>query len=541
VSAAHVVAAVAAVVLAAGAIWLRRKGRLSGERFLLALVAAAALGIYASGVLGNLPNAEHLITDLAETLGAGTYALVGALAFLETGAFVGLVAPGEFTVIVGGVIAGEGTIDIVPLIGLTWFCCIAGDTTSFFIGRKLGRSFLERHGPKVKITHERLSQVEGYFDRHGGKTILIGRFVGLVRALAPFVAGSSGMPYRRFIPFSILGTGLWSTFFLLLGYFFYQSFDKVAAIAGRATLVFGFLVGAIVLIVWSYRQLRDDEKRARFVAWVDRQSRRPLLRPFAAVARWLWRAILRPLWMVVAPPVRFFWDRLLPGDLGLQLTTAVAVAGVGLYVFVAYIVVVSGNPGPTGFDDRVFDMARDLRLDIGVDAAKILTVFGSLPVVGGFVLVSAAVLAWKRQPIELVGLVVSLILIYVAVHVTKGALDRPRPPDPLAGSIGSAYPSGHAAYSTAYVAMAVIASRVLGGIFARGAFVLLAVAFAAAIGGTRVVLQVHWWSDVTGGWGLGAAIFGSVAVVGLFVGYFRHNDPSPATAERPERAAPEHV
>ena len=82
-----------------------------------------------------------------------------------------------------------------------------GDTTSFYIGRRLGRRFLEQHGPRVKITHERLEQVEGYFDRHGGKTILIGRFIGLVRALAPFIAGSSGLAYRRFIPYSIVGCG----------------------------------------------------------------------------------------------------------------------------------------------------------------------------------------------------------------------------------------------------------------------------------------------------------------------------------------------
>ena len=104
-----------------------------------------------------------------------------------------------------------------------------GDTTSFYIGRRLGRSFLEKHGPRVKITHERLEQVEGYFDRHGGKTILIGRFIGLVRALAPFIAGSSGMPYRRFIPYSVVGCGAWATLFCVLGYIFWRSFDKVAA------------------------------------------------------------------------------------------------------------------------------------------------------------------------------------------------------------------------------------------------------------------------------------------------------------------------
>ena len=74
----------------------------------------------------------------------------------------------------------------------------------------------------MKITAERLAQVEGYFAKHGGKTILIGRFIGLVRALAPFIAGSSKMPYRRFAPYSVIGTGLWAATFVLLGYFFWQ-------------------------------------------------------------------------------------------------------------------------------------------------------------------------------------------------------------------------------------------------------------------------------------------------------------------------------
>jgi undecaprenyl-diphosphatase len=540
VSAAQVGATAVAAGLVGFVLWRRR--RLSRGRIALLLLAAVVFGIFASGVLGALPNAKTAIEDIAEALGQGTYVLVGVLAFLETGAFVGLVAPGETVVIAGGVIAGQGTIDLLPLIGLTWACCIAGDSTSFFIGRRLGRQFLERHGPKVKITHERLDRVDGYFQRHGGKTILIGRFVGLVRALAPFVAGSSGMPYRRFIPYSVIGTGLWSTTFLILGYVFWRSFDRVADVAGRATFAFGVVVGVSVAIWWAVRRLRDDEQRERFVRWVECQSRRPLVRPFAAVAVGLWRVLVRPVWRVVWPQVRFVWQRVTPGDLGLELTTAFAVAGVGFYVFIAYLMVVAADPSPTGFDERVQNVAADLRTDIGVDAAEIVTVFGSLTVVGALVLLGAALLAWRRRPVELAVLVISMIAIYAAVHITKGALDRPRPPEPLVGSSGSAYPSGHAAYSTAYVAMAIIAARVLPGFVSRTALVVIATLLAAAIGASRLVLDVHWWSDVLGGWGVGAAIFGAVGVVGLIVGYVRNNQqPAAAPAERTAPAARERV
>ena len=135
---------------------------------------------------------------------------MGALAFLETGAFIGLLAPGETAMLLGGLVAGQGKIDVLTMIAIAWTAAVAGDVTSFFLGRRLGRGFLERHGPRVKITEERLQSVEGFFDRHGGKAILLGRFVGLVRAVAPFLAGSSGMPLRRFIPYDVIGAGLWS-------------------------------------------------------------------------------------------------------------------------------------------------------------------------------------------------------------------------------------------------------------------------------------------------------------------------------------------
>jgi undecaprenyl-diphosphatase len=480
------------------------RGQLTVRAVILALLVA-----YAAGAFANLPNSEKLIEDLANALGKGTYALVGALAFLETGAFVGLIAPGEFAVIVGGVIAGQGTIALVPLLALVWACCIAGDSTSFFVGRRLGRSFLERHGPRFKITHERLEMVEGYFHRHGGKTILIGRFIGLVRAVAPFIAGSSGIPYRRFIPYSVLGTGLWATTYTLLGYFFYQSFQKVAGVAGRATLVFGVLVALIVGVVTAYR--RREELRA----WIESK---PLLRPVLT-------KVIDPAWRVLRPPLRFLRDRVTPGMLGIELTTCLAVAAAGLFTFVGYAtVVVAGSTFKTTPGDRqLHDLARDTYSAMLKTVAEVITAFGSLPVTGAFVLIGGGLLAWRRRGLELLVLIAGFALIYAVVHITKGAIDRPRPPDPLTSARGAAYPSAHAAYSTAYVALAVSAWRVFGRLASRAALVTAAVLFGTAIGLTRVYLRVHWWSDVAGGWGLGLGIFATLASAALVVDYVRNN------------------
>ena len=101
--------------------------------------------------------------------------------------------------ILGGAVAGQGETSVILTIGIVWVCAAAGDSVSFLLGRRLGRDFVMRHGPRVRITHERFARVEDYFSRHGGKTILVGRFIGLVRALAPFVAGGSGMRYTGFL------------------------------------------------------------------------------------------------------------------------------------------------------------------------------------------------------------------------------------------------------------------------------------------------------------------------------------------------------
>jgi len=112
----------------------------------------------------------------------------------------------------------------------------------------------------------------------------------------------------------------------------------------------------------------------------------------------------------------------------------------------------------------------------------------------------------------------------LGVHLAKAGIDRPRPDNPLLSrTFGSSYPSGHAAYSTTYIVLAVIATRVLDGLASRTAVVVGGILIAAAIGSTRIYLRVHYLSDVIGGWGLGLAIFGGLTAVALVVGFIRQN------------------
>jgi undecaprenyl-diphosphatase len=166
-------------------------------------------------------------------------------------------------VVVGGVVAGQGHVDLTLLLGLTWVCAFAGDLTGYQLGRRLGRHFLLAHGARLHITEGRLLRVESYFQRYGPATILIGRFIGLVRAVAPFLAGASKYPRGRFAAFALIGTALWSAAFMLLGYLFWHSLDDAIAIAKRGSLALGGTVAAVIALVAGYRYLRDRRSRPR--------------------------------------------------------------------------------------------------------------------------------------------------------------------------------------------------------------------------------------------------------------------------------------
>ena len=463
--------------------------------------------------------------DIGRALGPWTYLLVGTLAFLETGAFVGLIAPGETTVIVGGVIAGQGEISLSVLIAVTWVCAVAGDVTSYMLGRKLGRAWLLRHGERLKITEDRLEQVERFFERRGGLTILIGRFIGLVRALAPFIAGTSRMPLRRFLPYDVLGAGAWAATFATLGYVFWHSFDRLTTYVSRGLFAFSTVVVVAGSLVALVQLRRDPEKRRRVREWLEQRRDRPGWRLVIRIAGPAWRLIGRPASAVADLAARFGAGRLTPGGLGLELTTLLALLVVGVYsfFFIGEIVTQAGVPR---IDELAADVADRLAMDPVIQLAKVVTWLGSFSVV---VVAALATVVWavaQRRWIEATALVVGVALSPLLVIVAKAAYDRERPEDGLVDVESAAYPSGHAAYSVALVACATVLVRAGMHWAVRFAAVSVAIGIVAVVGLTRVYLGVHHLTDVLGGVALGVAVWALVGTLALVAGYVRHNgDP----------------
>jgi membrane protein DedA with SNARE-associated domain/membrane-associated phospholipid phosphatase len=496
------------------------RGRTRRRLLTVALAVAIATAYYLISRVIPHDDLQNLLEDVSNTLGAWTYLLVGVFAFAETGAFVGLVVPGETVMLLGGAVAGQGAIDLYLLIAIAWFAAWAGDTTSFFLGRRLGREFVLHHGPRFGIGHERFEKVEDYFGRHGGKTIFIGRFISLVRAFAPFIAGSSGMRYRAFVPYSILGTGLWATAHILVGYFFSRSIDTAAKYAGRGAFLLGTLIVVVVGAVWLVRRFRVEENRRAAVRWLEERR----------ATAWLVRLARR-----FRPQLAFLWDRVTPGGtFGLEFTSLMATLAVASFVLVAYTTIVGGDPGPTPGDMTAMEIAESLRTAWLVDLAKAVTALGSGAVVLPLAAIAAAALAARRRWAELGVLVVGMAAIVAGVHELKDAVDRPRPGDGLVDVSGSSFPSAHAAYSTFYVWLAVtIVIRLRPGM-TRGALAITAgIAITALVGLSRVYLGVHYMSDVSAGWALGAIAFSLCAAVALVISTVRQNGDS-AAARPPE-------
>jgi undecaprenyl-diphosphatase len=473
----------------------------------IAVLVVGAVYFFISRQLGHL-DLQGLLEDVSNTLGAWTYLLVGFFAFAETGAGVGLVVPGETTMLLGGAVAGQGAIDVYLLIAIAWFAAWLGDTFSFFLGRRLGRDFVLRHGPRVGITHERFEKVEDYFGRHGGKTIFIGRWISLVRAFAPFIAGSSGMNYRGFVPYSILGTGLWASLHILVGYFFSRSIETAGHYAARGAFALATLIALVAGTVYLVRYLREDENREKAVRWLEEH-----------------RATAWMVGLARLPQLRFLWDRVTPGGtFGLEFTSLMAALAVSLFVLIAYAVVIGDDPGPTTGDKTAIEVAEYVQTSAVTSVAKAVTWLGSGGFTWALAAVCAALLAWRRRWVEFGVLLAGMTITQVGIVALHEPLDRPRPPEPLASSSGPGFPSSHAAHSVIYLWLAVtIVLRLRPGM-ARGATVVtVGLVLTALVGLSQVYLEVNYLSDVSSGWALGAAAFSLCAAVGLVVSQVRQN------------------
>jgi len=167
-----------------------------------------------------LPDPLPLARDAVEALGPWAYVLVAAVVLLETSVGLGLLSPGEAVIAVAGAAAADGTLDPVLLVVVVLGFGVAGDSLSWALGGRYGRGVLPRLGRRVGLTPARIDRIAERVADDGMWVLVAGRFVGPVRVLAPFLIGTSGVPYRRFLPYDVAGIALWAGAWLAIGWVF---------------------------------------------------------------------------------------------------------------------------------------------------------------------------------------------------------------------------------------------------------------------------------------------------------------------------------
>ena len=163
---------------------------------------------------------DHL-QELVKNYGNWIYAILFAIVFCETGLVVLPFLPGDSMLFAAGTIAAVGDMNIFVLIGLLIVAAILGDFVNFEIGKHFGQKLFSNPNSKI-FKQSYLQKTHDYYERYGGSTIIIARFIPIVRTFAPFVGGMGNMNYAQFARYNIVGAVLWVVSFTTLGYFFGQ-------------------------------------------------------------------------------------------------------------------------------------------------------------------------------------------------------------------------------------------------------------------------------------------------------------------------------
>lgn len=420
------------------------------------------------------------------------YTVIGLVAFAESLAFAGIFVPGSVIVVFTGFLAANGRGELLPLLLVSFIGSLGGDLLSFELGRRHGTALMERYtsGRFAPM----LARADLFFADHGGKSVLLGRFVGFLRPFIPFVAGTLGMRPLPFTLWALIGGVLWGLAYPGLGYLGGASWQMVQLWTGRFSLLILVIVALFVLNALFWRHLAHHLTRL-----VSRGGRH-----IADVWRhWL----VSPLMQSVKADYPRGWEfvraRLtLEHGSGLYLTVGFVTSLTFALLFAWVGRVTRATTSLSAIDQSLYDFALSLHHPLGDRLFIAITMLAGAENISLFAL---CILLWLilnnrdfTAGIFASGLLGGELLVYLLKHL----VDRPRPTPffPELHVIGASFPSAHA--FTVTVLLGLYVYFLLGTIRAwQGRTVLILCASFAVllVGLSRIYLGVHWLSDVLGG------------------------------------------
>ena len=204
-----------------------------------------------AGIFDFILHIDIHLGEIIASYGALSYVILFVIIFAETGLVFTPFLPGDSLLFAAGAFSASGSFNIVALLLLLWVAAFLGDTINYWIGRFFGQKIIDN--PKIPINQGHIDKTHKFYDKHGGKTIFLARFVPIIRTFAPFVAGIGKMDCKKFIYYNVTGGFVWVFGFTLLGYFF----GNIPSIKENFSIV------VVVIIVLSVIPILVEFIRAR--------------------------------------------------------------------------------------------------------------------------------------------------------------------------------------------------------------------------------------------------------------------------------------
>jgi undecaprenyl-diphosphatase len=408
-------------------------------------------------------------------------------AFVESLAIAGIVVPGVAILFAVAVLAGQTGMPMSEVFIWAGLGAIAGDTLSFELGRLLqGR--LETLWPLSRYPGI-LAKGELFFRKHGGKSIVIGRFVGPVRPIVPLVAGALWMPWKRFLSFNIASAIAWSPAYTLPGFLVGSALASNIQPPAHFYAVIGFSLAALATVyLILFRLQLGLSEGSRFYAWLEHQ-----MQHYSAT--------------------HHFWhlytnDRPAQGGEFPLASLMLALTATGLFLLWSQLATYTHLLEP--FNQLVLHWFSQLRQPLLDGPALAFTLLGDPPVLVAAAVVFSLALWFRGYYAAAAHIVAATLLTACLVWVLKFTFAMPRPDEVLNPPSSGAFPSGHSAGITVFVTL--IAGFIAGENDNRKrwqAYILLSLPL-VPVAVSRLYLGVHWFTDIIGGILLGLAITGAV-------------------------------
>ncbi len=426
----------------------------------------------------------ELFTDLISQYG---YLIVAITILLEC---AGVPMPGETALIVAAAFAGTGKLDITIVIAVAAGAAIFGDAGGYWIGRYYGRNLINRYGKWIHLNEHRLNKIEGYFNKHGSKTVFLGRYFALLRTYSALFAGICRMPYATFTLFNALGGITWAICFGVLGYIFGQNLpllEKIARTIGWA-LTLPLILIAISMFTWRWGLKNQERLVKNWMAFVSDSK----------LTRWMTTHSFQINWILRHWKARQY--------ISLHLLTGFITIAVSVFIFGR----LTFNPLAKGvisvFDQRLFMLFSEWATPF---ATNVFTIVSNLSAASMIIFgISATIVFMLRgRNIQLAVWVAGLCGGQLLTLILKISVARPRPLNellPFVTNAGYSFPSGHAL--VAFVLFGLLSYFVVlrpGTLFFRTGIITMAFIAMLLIGFCRLYLGISFFSDVIGGFVIG--------------------------------------